>query len=102
MMLRNTATGQFQVYNIRNNQITGSASVGTVGLDWQFSGVGNFSSNPGESDMILHNANTGELLVYNISNNQFTGTTSLGAVGTEWLFAGVASIRIPGAADLVL
>jgi hypothetical protein len=26
----------FQVYNIASNQLTGSAPVGTVGLDWQF------------------------------------------------------------------
>jgi hypothetical protein len=45
-----------QVYNIRNNQITGSAFIGAVGSDWQFSGVGNFSSVPGESDLLLRNS----------------------------------------------
>jgi hypothetical protein len=32
-------TGAFQVYNIANNQLTGSASLGAVGLDWQLGGV---------------------------------------------------------------
>ena len=30
--------GLFQVYNIANNQLTGSASLGAVGLDWQLGG----------------------------------------------------------------
>jgi hypothetical protein len=35
-------TGAFQVYNIANNQLTGSASLGAVGLDWQ---LGGFAAN---------------------------------------------------------
>ncbi len=37
-MLRNVNTGAFEVYNIANNQITGAALLGTVGLDWQLGG----------------------------------------------------------------
>jgi hypothetical protein len=37
-VLRNANSGQFQVYNIADNQITGSASLGQVGLDWQLGG----------------------------------------------------------------
>ena len=68
MMLRNANTGGLQVYNISNNQITGSAFLGTVGADWEFSGIGNFSSVPGESDLLLRNSSTGVLRVYNINN----------------------------------
>src|SRR5207244_6800536 len=99
----NSDNGQFLIYNISNNQITDFFFTPAVGLEWQFSGIGNFSGIPGESDMILRNTNDGEFLVYNISNNQITGTTSLGGkVGPEWQFAGVAPIRVPGASDLVL
>ena len=38
LVLRNVNTGAFQVYNIANNQLTGSASLGAVGLDWQLGG----------------------------------------------------------------
>jgi hypothetical protein len=34
MILRNVNTGQFEVYDIVNNQITTANSLGTVGLDW--------------------------------------------------------------------
>jgi hypothetical protein len=102
MLLRDANTGGLQAYNINSNQITGSAFMGTVGLDWQFSGVGNFSSVPGESDLLLRNSSTGALQVYNINNNQITGSASVGTVGVNWKFAGVAPVSAPGASDLVL
>jgi len=48
--------------NVRNNQITNAAFMGTVGLNWQFSGIGNFSSRS-TSDLLLRNSNTGGLQV---------------------------------------
>jgi hypothetical protein len=77
MMLRDSNTGRFEVYNISNNQITGPFFIGDVGLNWQFSGIGNFSGIPGASDMILRNTDTGELLDYNMSNNRITPGTPL-------------------------
>jgi hypothetical protein len=38
LVLRNVNTGAFEVYDIANNQITGAASLGQVGLDWQLGG----------------------------------------------------------------
>jgi hypothetical protein len=43
LVLRNVNAGAFQVYNIANNQLTGSASVGAVGLDWQLGGFAHYS-----------------------------------------------------------
>jgi hypothetical protein len=76
--------------------------MGAVGLEWQVSGFGDFSSVPGETDMILRNATTGGLELYNIANNQITGAAFLGTVGLDWQFAGVAPIHAAGMADLVL
>jgi hypothetical protein len=101
VLVRDANTGGLQAYNINNNQITGSAFIGTVGPNWQFSGVGDFSSVPGESDLLLRNS-TGALQVYNINNDQITGSASIGTVGVDWKFAGVAPVSAPGASDLVL
>ena len=102
MLLRDVNTGKVQVYNIDNNQITGSASIGTIGLNWQFSGVGNFDSSGG-SDLLVRDSNTGALQVYNISNNQITGSASMGTVGLEWQFSGVGNFSsVPGESDLLL
>src|SRR5207237_767716 len=90
MMLRNVNTGGVEVYDIHNNLITGANFMGTVGLNWQVAGFGNFSSR-GTSDMILRNVNTGGLEVYDINNNQITGAASLGQVGVDWQVGGLAA-----------
>jgi hypothetical protein len=100
MVMRNTKTGSLEIYDISNNQITNALGIGMVGLDWQFSGVDNFSSNPGETDLLMRN--TGGFEVYDIANNQITGASFLGTVGLDWQFAGIAPVHAAGAADLVL
>jgi hypothetical protein len=65
-------------------------------LNWQFSGVGNFSG-LGESDMLLRNSSTGGLEVYDINSNQITGTAFIGTVGLDWQFSGVGNFSgVPG------
>jgi hypothetical protein len=104
MLLRNSNSGAFQVYDIapNSNNITGSTSLGTVGLEWQVLAFGNFD-NVGNTDMILRNVNTAGLQVYNISNNQITGSAPLGAVGLNWQFSGVGDFSgRPGESDVIL
>jgi hypothetical protein len=79
-----------EVYDIANNQLTGASFIGNVGVDWQFLGVGNFSSVPGETDLLLRNVNTGGLELYDINNNQLTGAAFIGTVGLDWQYAGIA------------
>jgi hypothetical protein len=81
MLLRNGTTGGFEVYDISDNNITHAAFLGNVGLDWQVMGFGNFSSMPGETDMILRNVNTGGVEVYDIANHQIANAAFMGAVG---------------------
>jgi hypothetical protein len=88
MLMRNSGTGAFEVYDISNNAITSAASMGQVGLEWTVAGFGDFSGNPAETDMLLRNSNTGAFEVYDISNNQITGYASMGQVGLEWTVAG--------------
>ena len=102
MMLRNN-TGALQIYNISNNRITNSVSMGTVGTDWQFSGVGNFGNVPRENDLLLRNVNTGGLQVYDIAGNQLMGSAFIGPVGLDWQFSGVGNFSsVPGESDLLL
>src|SRR5207247_1818858 len=89
LLLRNGNTGGLEVYNINNNQLTGAAFLGTVGLDWQFAGVAPVHG-PGASDLVLRNVNNGQFEVYDIANNQITGAASLGSVGLDWQLGGFA------------
>ena len=59
MVLCNVNTGQFQVYNITDNQITGSAPLGTVGTDWQ---LGGFAADPPTGSMGSSDGSTSQLL----------------------------------------
>jgi len=68
MLLRNSSTGGFEVYDI-SNDITGAAFLGNVGLDWQVMGFGNFSS-LGENDMVLRNSGTGGNLRHQQQSDQ--------------------------------
>jgi hypothetical protein len=104
MLLRNSTSGAFQVYNIapNTNNITGSTSLGTVGVDWQVLAFGNFNS-VGNTDMILRDVNTAALQVYNITNNQVTASASMGSVGLDWQFFGVGDFSSrPGESDMIL
>jgi len=76
--------------------------MGTVGLNWQIVGVGDFSSMPGETDLMMRNANTGAFEVYDISNNQVTAAFSLGTVGLNWQVAGFGPMNGAGTSDMVL
>jgi hypothetical protein len=102
MILLNSKTGGVEVYDLANNQVTGAAFMGTVGLNWQFSGVGNFSG-LGESDMLLRDSISGGLEVYDINNNQITNAAFIGTVGLDWQFSGVGNFSgAPGETDLLL
>ena len=89
LMMRNTNTGAFEVYDVSNNQITTAFSLGTVGLNWQDAGFGPING-AGTSDMVLRNTNTGAFEVYDIANNQITKAASLGQVGSDWQLGGFA------------
>src|SRR5438094_4157648 len=103
MMLRNSNTTTFEIYNINNDVITNAAALGTVGLNWQFAGFGNFSS-LGESDMILRDTSTGGLEVYDInSSNQITNAAFMGMVGLDWQVAAFGNFSsMPGETDMVM
>ena len=58
MLLRNSTTGTFEVYDISNNTITNAAALGQVGPEWQVAGFGDFSGNANETDMLLRNSTT--------------------------------------------
>jgi hypothetical protein len=78
------------VYDINNNQLTGAAFIGTVGLDWQFAGIGPVHG-AGESDLVLRNKSTGAFEVYDIAGNTLVGAASLGTVGLNWQVGGFAA-----------
>jgi hypothetical protein len=101
MILRNNTNGAFEIYNLGKNAILAAAQLGQVGLDWQFSGIGNFSGR-GESDMLLRNSNTGGFEVYDIASNQITNAAFMGAVGLNWQVMGFGNFGSFGETDMIM
>ena len=84
MLMRNSNTGAFEVYDIAITPSHRSPPMGQVGLEWTIAGFGDFSGNANETDMLMRNSNTGVFELYDISNNAITSSASMGQVGLEW------------------
>jgi hypothetical protein len=101
MVLRHTADGQYEIYNLGNNSILAAYWLGQVGTDWGFVTLGGFSGND-TSDMMLRNSTTGAFQVYDIGNNNITSSAALGTVGLNWQVAGFGDFASLGETDMIL
>ncbi len=90
ILVRNILSGDVQVLDIANSQVTGAAPVGNIGLEWAFLGTGNFAGGAG-TGVLLRNTQTGAMQDITIANNQLIGSASLGNVGVEWQLLGVGA-----------
>jgi hypothetical protein len=104
MLLRNSTSGAFQAYEIVDNNIISSNSMGAVGMSWQVMGFGIFGpfSGSGETDMMLRDANTGNIQAYDIFDNEIVDSAPLGAIGLEWQFSGIGNFGSSGNSDLLV
>ena len=42
MLMRNNATGQFEIFDTSNNAFTSATPAGLIGKEWQVAGFGDF------------------------------------------------------------
>ena len=101
LLLRNSSSGQFEVYDIANNAITLAQSMGQVGLEWQIAGLGDFTGSGG-TDMLMRNVHTGAFEVYDIADNAITFAAGMGQVGLEWTVAGFGDFTGSGTSDMLM
>ena len=90
MIMRDSGSGNYEIYDLGSNAILAAYGLGQVGLQWQVAGVGGFNGSD-TSDMILRETSgtlAGSFEVYDISNNNITNSAAMGQVGTEWQVAG--------------
>jgi hypothetical protein len=93
--------GQYEIYDIGNNAILAGYSLGQVGTDWRFAGLGGFNGSD-TTDMLLRNSNTGGFEVYDISNNNITNAALMGTVGLNWQVGGFGNFSSLGETDMIL
>jgi len=101
MILRNGFSGFYEIFDIGNNAMGVAHSLGQVGTDYKFAGLGNFSGSD-TTDMMLRSSTSGAFEVYDISNNNITGAASVGAVGLDWTVAGFGDFNHDGTSDMML
>ena len=89
MIMRDSNTGNLNYFDIQHNQIVGAGSMGSIGTNWQVFGLGDFSGNPGETDMIMRDSNTGNLDYFDIQHNQIVGAGAIGSIGANWQVLGI-------------
>jgi hypothetical protein len=90
--------GALEVCDVRDNALVGGTAMGGVGSEWHFVGVGDFSGNPGETDMLMQDVNNGNLELYDIRNDTIASAQSAGGIGTSWQSVGIAAYQSAGAA----
>jgi hypothetical protein len=100
MILRD-GSGNYEIYDIGANSILAAYSLGQVGSQWQFAGLGGFLGSD-TTDMMLRNSGTGGFEVYDISNNNITNAGFLGTVGLNWQVMGFGNFSSRGETDMVL
>ena len=81
MIMRDSGSGGYEIYDLGNNAILANYPLGQVGIAWQFIGLGEFDG-ADTSDMILQDGDTGALEVYDISNNLITWQRRSGRSGS--------------------
>jgi hypothetical protein len=101
MILRHSSDGKYEIYDIGNNQLLAAYSLGQVGTDWQWAGIGGFFGSD-TTDMLLRNANTGGFEVYDISNNNLTNAAFMGTVGLDWQVMGFGNFSSFGENDMIM
>jgi hypothetical protein len=101
LILRQSSSGLYEIYDIGNNTILAGYEFAQVGLDWQFAGLGGFFGSD-TTDMLLRNSSTGAFQVYDISNNNITGSAFLGTVGLNWQVTGFGNFGSFGETDMML
>jgi hypothetical protein len=101
LILRQSSNGKYEIYDLGNNSILAAYSLGQIGLDWQFAGLGGFNGSD-TTDMLLRNSSTGGFEIYDISNNNSTSAAFLGTVGLEWQVMGFGNFSSFGETDMIL
>jgi hypothetical protein len=88
MLFRNSSTGAFEAYYISNNNITNAALVGTVGVDWNFAGIGDFDNASSLSELMLRNASSGSFELYRVAGGGVLSGSSVAPVGNNFQVKG--------------
>jgi hypothetical protein len=101
-MITNDSSGNYTIYDLGNNAVLGSASLGNLGTGWTLAGIGNFGGDGGDLLMVNTSGGVSTYEVFDVSNNQNTGSSVIAATGANWVVAGIGDFSgVAGETDLM-
>jgi hypothetical protein len=105
---RNRKTGAVDIWLLDKTRFSQSVSLGTVGLDWDIKGVGDFNGTSSErvgathsSDLLWRNAQTGENALWFLNGTQLERAVYLPSQGLDWKITSIADFNRDGSLDLL-
>ena len=102
MLLRNSSTGGFEAYYISGNNIANAANVGTVGMNWNFAGTGNFDGQSSLSEMLLRNGASGSFELYQVAGGGVLSGSSVAAVGNNLQVSGFGNFSGSSTTQMIM
>jgi hypothetical protein len=84
MLMRDTANGAIDYFDIQHNQLVAAGAMGNIGTEWEVLGFGDFSGNPNESDMLMRDTGNGAIDYFDIQDNRFVAAGPMANIGMEW------------------
>jgi hypothetical protein len=94
MLMRNTNTGAFEVYDFSNNQLTTAAPMGQVGLEWSVAGIAaDAPSNAAPATSLLAQA----MASYAPAGGVLNANEPLGEATTQLSSANSLAVQMPHA-----
>jgi Ca2+-binding RTX toxin-like protein len=100
ILWRNVGTGTVIVWDLQSNQLVGSRTLGTPGLDWQIKGTGDFNADRAD-DVLWQNTAAGEVGYWTISVAGVPTFIGLGNVDSSWQISRTGDFDGNGRSDLL-
>jgi hypothetical protein len=103
IVLKNSSTGQFYIWNVLNGVYTSSGTnLGVIGTNWDIRSTGDFNAD-GNGDVLWRDSNTGQFYIWTFNANTVqTGSTNLGVLGANWDAAQSGDFNGDGTSDVLL
>ncbi len=83
ILLRNTTAGKAYVWLMDGSTISSGGSPGTIGLPYQFKGIGDFD-NDGRADILWRHSTTGKVYVWLMDGTSVSSRGSPGTLSIDW------------------
>lgn len=105
---RNRKTGAVEIWLLDKTRFSQSVTLGTVGLDWDIKGVGDFNGTSSErgganrsADLLWRNDQTGENALWFLNGTQLDRAVYLPSKGLDWQIISTADRNHDGSLDLL-